>query len=94
MVSIGFKSYKLDAIFVRLRLYPWKKINMISITTIPFLLCRRLICLIFVAPPLLTVAFDHEHDLQIMSPAYVSDPNSPKIVPPEDWYVAPAIKPE
>ena len=36
----------------------------------------------------------NEHNVQIMSPAYMSDPNSPKIVPPEDWYTAPATKPE
>jgi small-conductance mechanosensitive channel len=36
----------------------------------------------------------NEHGVQIMSPAYESDPQTPKIVPPEDWYVAPAVKPE
>jgi len=35
----------------------------------------------------------NEHGVQIMSPAYVADPASPKIVPPEDWYVKPASKP-
>jgi hypothetical protein len=28
-----------------------------------------------------------------MSPAYESDPESPKVVPPEKWYEAPAKKP-
>jgi len=36
----------------------------------------------------------NEHDVQIMSPAYVSDPDAPKTVPPKDWYTAPATKPE
>jgi len=36
----------------------------------------------------------NEHDVQIMSPAYVSDPDTPKTVPPKDWYAAPATKPE
>jgi len=36
----------------------------------------------------------NENDVQIMSPAYVSDPSSPKTVPPDDWYAAPATKPE
>lgn len=35
----------------------------------------------------------NEHGVQIMSPAYVADPESPKIVPPEDWYLKPASKP-
>jgi hypothetical protein len=29
-----------------------------------------------------------------MSPAYESDPETPKVVPPEQWYAAPATKPE
>jgi len=32
----------------------------------------------------------NEHGVQIMSPNYVADPASPKVVPPEDWYKAPA----
>jgi hypothetical protein len=36
----------------------------------------------------------NEHGVQIMSPAYEADPSSPKIVPPEKWYEAPARKPE
>jgi len=36
----------------------------------------------------------NEHGVQIMSPAYENDPQTPKIVPPEDWYAAPAVKPE
>jgi small-conductance mechanosensitive channel len=36
----------------------------------------------------------NEHGVQIMSPAYENDPQTPKIVPPENWYAAPAVKPE
>lgn len=36
----------------------------------------------------------NEHGVQIMSPAYECDPQMPKVVPPEDWYAAPASKPE
>ena len=36
----------------------------------------------------------NEHGVQIMSPAYEADPATPKIVPPESWYAAPAKKPE
>jgi small-conductance mechanosensitive channel len=36
----------------------------------------------------------NEHGVQIMSPAYVADPDRPKVVPPEHWYAAPAQKPE
>jgi small-conductance mechanosensitive channel len=35
----------------------------------------------------------NEHGVQIMSPAYESDPDSPKVVPPDQWYAAPAAKP-
>ena len=35
----------------------------------------------------------NEHGVQIMSPAYESDPGSPKVVPPDQWYAAPAVKP-
>jgi len=35
----------------------------------------------------------NEYGVQIMSPAYVADPASAKIVPPENWYVTPASKP-
>jgi small-conductance mechanosensitive channel len=36
----------------------------------------------------------NEHGVQIMSPAYEMDPETPKIVPPEQWFTAPASKPE
>lgn len=36
----------------------------------------------------------NEHGVQIMSPAYVSDPRDAKIVAPEDFYAAPASEPE
>lgn len=36
----------------------------------------------------------NEHDVQIMSPAYVADPQTAKVVPPENWYAEPASKPE
>ena len=36
----------------------------------------------------------NEYGVQIMSPAYESDPQTLKIVPPENWYTAPATKPE
>lgn len=36
----------------------------------------------------------NEHGVQIMSPAYENDPQSPKVVPPEKWYEAPAKKPD
>ena len=36
----------------------------------------------------------NEHGVQIMSPAYVADPDRPKVVPPDHWYAAPAQKPE
>jgi small-conductance mechanosensitive channel len=32
----------------------------------------------------------NEHGVQIMSPNYEADPERPKIVPPEDWFKAPA----
>jgi len=32
----------------------------------------------------------NEHGVQIMTPAYEGDPDQPKIVPPEQWYAAPA----
>ncbi len=35
----------------------------------------------------------NEFGVQIMSPAYESDPQTLKVVPPEDWYAAPASKP-
>jgi small-conductance mechanosensitive channel len=35
----------------------------------------------------------NEHGVQIMSPAYENDPAQPKVVPPEDWYTEPALKP-
>lgn len=36
----------------------------------------------------------NEYGVQIMSPAYETDPESPKIVPPSRWYEAPAKKPK
>jgi len=36
----------------------------------------------------------NEHGVQIMSPAYEGDPESPKVVPPEQWFAAPASRPE
>lgn len=35
----------------------------------------------------------NEHGVQIMSPSYEADPEAPKVVPPENWYAAPARKP-
>lgn len=32
----------------------------------------------------------NEHDVQIMTPAYEGDPEKPKVVPKDQWYVAPA----
>jgi small-conductance mechanosensitive channel len=34
----------------------------------------------------------NEHGVQIMSPAYETDPDAPKIVPPDKWFEAPATK--
>jgi len=34
----------------------------------------------------------NEHGVQIMSPHYMMDPHAAKVVRPEDWYKAPAIK--
>ncbi len=34
------------------------------------------------------------HGVQIMSPAYVADPETAKVVPPERWYAEPAKQPE
>jgi len=35
----------------------------------------------------------NEYDVAIMTPAYVSDPEQPKVVPREQWYAAPAERP-
>jgi small-conductance mechanosensitive channel len=35
----------------------------------------------------------NEYGVQIMSPQYFEDPAEPKIVKPENWYPAPAVKP-
>ena len=35
----------------------------------------------------------NEYGVQIMSPQYFEDPPEPKIVKPENWYPAPAVKP-
>jgi len=35
----------------------------------------------------------NEYGVQIMSPAYEADPATPKVVPPDKWYEAPAKKP-
>jgi small-conductance mechanosensitive channel len=32
----------------------------------------------------------NEHGVQIMTPAYVGDPNRPKVVPRDEWFAAPA----
>jgi hypothetical protein len=32
----------------------------------------------------------NEHGVQIMSPHYRGDPPQPKVVPPDQWYAAPA----
>ena len=36
----------------------------------------------------------NEYGVQIMSPAYVADPETAKLVPPEQWHKDPAPKPE
>jgi small-conductance mechanosensitive channel len=36
----------------------------------------------------------NEYGVQIMTPAYESDPAQPKIVPKDQWYAAPARSPE
>lgn len=36
----------------------------------------------------------NEYGVQIMSPQYFEDPPQPKVVPPKDWYTAPAVRPE
>jgi small-conductance mechanosensitive channel len=33
----------------------------------------------------------NEYGIQIMTPAYEGDPAEPKVVPPKDWYAAPAL---
>ena len=35
----------------------------------------------------------NEYGVQIMTPAYEGDPAEPKVVPPKDWYAAPASAP-
>ena len=35
-----------------------------------------------------------EYGVQIMSPQYFEDPAEPKIVKPDNWYAAPAVRPE
>jgi small-conductance mechanosensitive channel len=35
----------------------------------------------------------NEHGVQIMSPRYEADPTQPKVVPPAEWYKAPAVPP-
>ncbi|HTY20242.1 MAG TPA: mechanosensitive ion channel family protein, partial [Geobacteraceae bacterium] len=32
----------------------------------------------------------NEYGVQIMTPSYVADTSEPKVVPPEQWYAAPA----
>jgi hypothetical protein len=36
----------------------------------------------------------NEYGVQIMTPAYEGDPETPKVVSPRDWYVAPAVSPD
>jgi small-conductance mechanosensitive channel len=35
----------------------------------------------------------NEHGVQIMTPAYETDPEQPKVVPKEQWYASPAVPP-
>jgi len=35
----------------------------------------------------------NEYGVQIMTPAYEGDTEIPKVVPPQDWYTAPAAPP-
>jgi small-conductance mechanosensitive channel len=35
----------------------------------------------------------NEYGVQIMTPAYEGDPEKPKVVPPHEWYTAPAAAP-
>ena len=35
----------------------------------------------------------NEYGVQIMTPAYEGDPSEPKVVPPKDWFTAPASPP-
>jgi hypothetical protein len=34
----------------------------------------------------------NEYGVQIMTPAYEGDPAEAKVVPPKDWYAAPAAR--
>jgi len=34
------------------------------------------------------------YGVQIMSPQYLGDPVAPKLVPPDQWYAAPAVAPQ
>lgn len=36
----------------------------------------------------------NEYGVAIMTPSYISDPEQPKLVPPDQWYAAPARPPE
>jgi small-conductance mechanosensitive channel len=36
----------------------------------------------------------NEYGVQIMSPAYIADPESAKVVPPEHWHAEPASPPQ
>ena len=36
----------------------------------------------------------NEFGVQIMSPNYFADPHTPKVVPRENWYAAPASPPQ
>ena len=35
-----------------------------------------------------------EYGVQIMSPQYFEDPPEPKVVKPDNWYPAPAVRPD
>src|SRR5690606_14266054 len=35
----------------------------------------------------------NEYGVQITSPSYEADPETPKVVPPERWFTAPAVEP-
>jgi small-conductance mechanosensitive channel len=36
----------------------------------------------------------NEYGIQIMTPAYEGDPAEPKVVPKDQWYLAPAVPPD
>jgi small-conductance mechanosensitive channel len=36
----------------------------------------------------------NQYNVQIMTPLYIADPPEPKVVPPAQWYAAPAAPPQ